>query len=268
MSSAVDLGNNLQDELYNFAVKISDEFLPKTNAYKEIWLDGEPLEKPDFEPIYGKTYLPRKFKISLALPPYNDVDIFAHDIGLIAIANDKEIMGFNVVVGGGMGSTHGNEKTYPRLGNVIGYVEKKDILPVVEKIITTQRDFGNRTDRKQARLKYTIDHLGLDWFKAELQKRLGFNLVESKPFKFTQRGDLYGWKQDKKGKHHFTLFVENGRVLGDVKNALIQIAKEGLADFNFTNNQNIIISNVENKKAVEEILKKYNLIASFSFYRY
>jgi sulfite reductase (NADPH) hemoprotein beta-component len=146
MSSTVDLGNNFQDELYGFAVKISDEFLPKTNAYQEIWLDGKPLEKEDIEPVYGKTYLPRKFKIVLALPPYNDVDVFAHDIGLIAITNDKEIVGFNIVVGGGMGTTHGNEKTYPRLGDVIGYVDKKDILQVVEKIITTQRDFGNRGD--------------------------------------------------------------------------------------------------------------------------
>jgi sulfite reductase (NADPH) hemoprotein beta-component len=259
MSSTVDLGNNFQDELYGFAVKISDEFLPKTNAYQEIWLDGKPLEKEDIEPVYGKTYLPRKFKIVLALPPYNDVDVFAHDIGLIAITNDKEIVGFNIVVGGGMGTTHGNEKTYPRLGDVIGYVDKKDILQVVEKIITTQRDFGNREDRKQARLKYTIDRLGLNWFKDELEKRLGFNLEELRPFKFTQRGDLYGWRQDKKGKYHFTLFVENGRVLGDIKAALTQIAVKGLADFNFTNNQNVIISNVENKKAVEEILTKYHL---------
>ncbi len=259
MSTAVDAGGLLQNELYGFAVKISDEFLPKTNAYKEIWLDGEPLEKEDFEPVYGKTYLPRKFKIVLALPPYNDVDIFAHDIGLIAITNDKEIIGFNVVVGGGMGSTHGNEKTYPRLGDVIGYVVKENILRVVEKIITTQRDFGNREDRKQARLKYTIERLGLDWFKGELENRLGFKLEKTRSFEFKQRGDSYGWNQDYQGLHHFTLFVENGRVLGDIKNALTQVAKSELADFNFTNNQNVILSNITNKVAVEEILKKYHL---------
>jgi len=280
MSTAVDAGSLLQNELYDFAVKISDEFLPKTNAFKEIWLDGEPLGKEDFEPVYGKTYLPRKFKIVLALPPYNDVDIFAHDIGLIAITQEdnvldgvgelgqspiknqilkNQILGFNVVVGGGMGSTHGNGKTYPRIGDVIGFVAKDKILEVVEKIITTQRDFGNREDRKQARLKYTIDRLGLDWFKGELENRLGFKLEDSKPFKFTQRGDSYGWSQDYQGLHHFTLFVENGRVLGGIKNALIEVAKQELADFNFTNNQNVILSNISNKAAVEEILKKYQL---------
>ncbi len=267
MSTAVDAGSILQNELYGFAVKISDEFLPKTNAYKEIWLDGEPLEKEDHEPVYGKTYLPRKFKIALALPPYNDVDVFAHDIGLIAIdnklanklANGTEILGFNVVVGGGMGATHGNDKTHPRVGDVIGFVAKDKILQVVEKIITTQRDFGNREDRKQARLKYTIERLGLDWFKGELENRLGFKLEPTKPFEFKQRGDSYGWNQDYQGLHHFTLFVENGRVLGDIKNALTEIAQKELADFNFTNNQNVILSNITNKQAVVEILEKYHL---------
>ncbi len=281
MSTAVDAGGLLQNELYGFAVKISDEFLPKTNAFKEVWLDGEPLGKEDVEPVYGKTYLPRKFKIVLTLPPYNDVDIFAHDIGLIAITDEgnllaegtgdphkvgraqspvkNNILGFNIVVGGGMGSTHGNEKTYPRIGDVIGFVAKENVLQVVEKIITTQRDFGNREDRKQARLKYTIDRLGLDWFKGELENRLGFKLENSKPFEFKQRGDSYGWKQDYQGLHHFTLFVENGRVLGGIKDALTQVAKAELADFNFTNNQNVILSNITNKAAVEEILKKYQL---------
>ena len=259
MSTAVDMTNPLQDQLYDLAVKISNDFLPKTNAYKEIWLDGEKLQQEDIEPMYGKTYLPRKFKIVLALPPYNDVDVFAHDIGLIAVTQDKKIIGFNIVAGGGMGTTHGNIKTYPRLGSIIGYANKKDILKIVENIITTQRDFGNREDRKQARLKYTIDRLGLDWFKTELQKRLGFKLHPSQPFGFTQRSDNYGWQQGNNKKSHFTLFIENGRILGNITEALNEIATKNLADFCFTNNQNIIISNVSDQKVVNNILTKYQL---------
>ncbi|MFT7087013.1 MAG: sulfite reductase (NADPH) hemoprotein beta-component [Rickettsiales bacterium] len=290
MSSAANVGSYLQDDLREFAVRISDEFLPKTNAFKEIWLDGEPIETPAplqnestgdprkpnslggqnecsvlqnkdlVEPVYGKTYLPRKFKIVLALPPHNDVDVFAHDVGLIAITNGKEIQGFNVVVGGGMGMTHGNEKTYPRVGNEIGYVAKEHILQVVENILTTQRDFGNREDRKQARLKYTIDRLGLDWFKGELESRIGFNLEAAKPYEFKNRADIYNWFKDEKGQDNFTLFVENGRILGDVKNAMNEIAQRELADFNFTNNQNVVLAGISDKKAVEEILEKYNLV--------
>ena len=266
MSSAAEVGSHLQDELREYAVKISDTFLPQTNAYKEIWLDGEPIEqisnndsKEVVEPVYGKTYLPRKFKIVLALPPHNDVDVFAHDIGLIAIADGKKIKGFNVVVGGGMGMTHGNEKTYPRVGSEIGYVPASNVLDVVEKILTTQRDFGNREDRKQARLKYTIDRLGLDWFKNELQSRLGFKFEKAAPYEFKQRADIYGWFKDEKGQDNFTLFVENGRVLGNIKEAMNEIAKKELADFNFTNNQNVVLAGVTDKKAVEEILKKYDL---------
>jgi sulfite reductase (NADPH) hemoprotein beta-component len=271
MSSAANVGSALQEELYQFAVKISDDFLPQTNAFKEIWLDGEPIEeissddrKDVVEPIYGKTYLPRKFKIVLALPPHNDVDVFAHDVGLIAIADDKQIKGFNVCVGGGMGMTHGNEKTYPRVSDEIGYVSKTKIMEVVEKIITTQRDFGNREDRKQARLKYTIDRLGLDWFKNELQSRLGFDLEAAKPYEFKNRADIYGWFKDESGKNHFTLFVENGRVLGNVKEAMNEIARYSLADFNFTNNQNVVISNVSDTKAVDDILAKFKLANNFS----
>jgi sulfite reductase (NADPH) hemoprotein beta-component len=259
MSSAVDMANPSQDKLHALAVKISDEFLPKTNAYKEIWLDGEPINKEDVEPIYGKTYLPRKFKIVLALPPFNDVDVFAHDIGLIAIEENNKIEGFNVVVGGGMGMTHGNNKTYARVGDVIGYVDEIKILEVIKNIITIQREFGNRQDRKQARLKYTIDRLGLDWFVDELQKNLGFELQPQKPFEFRQRADEFGWRYEKNTKSHFTLFVENGLVQGVIKDALIEIATKNLADFCFTNNQNIIISNVCKQIEVDKILSKYQL---------
>lgn len=240
-------GNDI-DELHKLAVDISEEFLPKTNAYKEVWLDGERIEK-DVEPIYGDTYLPRKFKIVIANPPFNDVDVYAHDIGLIKIDN-----GFNVIVGGGMGMTHGNKDTYPRLGSLIGFVKKEKILEVVRQIILIQRDRGNRENRKQARLKYTIDKLGLDWFKIELRKRLGFDLEKEKDFEFTKRSDQFGFDDNK-----FCLFVENGRVLGGVKDFLLKIAKENLGNFNFTNNQNVIITDIYDKNRFQELLDEYSL---------
>jgi sulfite reductase (NADPH) hemoprotein beta-component len=237
------------DEINDLAVKISDEFLPKSNAYKEIWLDGEKVEN-DHEPLYGQTYLPRKFKIAIANPPFNDVDVYAHDIGLVKIAD-----GYNIIVGGGMGTTHGNDQTYPRLGSLIAFSKKEQILEIIKQIILIQRDFGNRENRKQARLKYTIDHRGLDWFKEELTKRLGFKLDNAKDFEFSARSDQFGFLEDGR----FGLFIENGRVFGNIKETLDEIAKKEIGNFNFSNNQNILITDIKDKNALIEILVKYNL---------
>ncbi len=243
------------DDLHKLAVNISEEFLPKTNAYKEIWLDGEKIEQ-ESEPLYGDTYLPRKFKIAIANPPFNDVDVYAHDIGLIKVQG-----GYNVLVGGGMGMTHGNADTYPRVGSAIGYIDEGKILDVIKNIILIQRDFGNRENRKQARLKYTIDRLSLEWFVAELHKRLGYELEQSKVFQFTQRADNFGYDNNERS---FTLFVENGRVLGNVKEALKEIAEQGVGIFTFTNNQNVIIDEITDKVKLQTILDKYNLHNNYS----
>jgi len=237
------------DQINDLAVKISDEFLPNSNAYKEIWLDGEKI-KDDHEPLYGKTYLPRKFKIAIANPPFNDVDVYAHDVGLVKVEN-----GYNILVGGGMGTTHGNDKTYPRIGSLIAFGKNDQILEIIKQIILIQRDFGNRDNRKQARLKYTIDHNGLDWFKDELTKRLGFELQKAKDFKFTARSDQFGWLDDGR----YGLFIENGRVFGDIKDALDKIAQEKIGNFNFSNNQNILITDIKDQDALLKILEKYNL---------
>lgn len=260
MSSSAVAENQAYDEVYDFSKKISEHLLPATGAYKEIWLDEEKIAE-ESEPLYGETYLPRKFKIVIAVPPHNDVDVFAHDIGLIAIIEAGELKGFNVSVGGGMGMTHGNSNTYPRLGTVIGYVSKDQVLDTCYQIVAVQRDFGNREDRKQARLKYTIDRMGVAAFKEELEKRLGFTLEAEKSYSFVHRQDLFGWKQDYAGKWHFTLFVENGRVYGKFKDAFREIAEKSLADFRFTNNQNIIFSEVkdENKQQIDEILARYEI---------
>lgn len=259
--------STLHEEVYGIAEQLSEYFKPKTTAYEEIWLDKEkPAGTTDVEPLYHHTYLPRKFKIALSIPPRNDIDVFANDLGLIAIEENGELKGFNVCVGGGMGSTFGESATYPRLADVIGYVPKAQLVQVCETVVAIQRDYGNRVDRKNARLKYTIDKRGLDWFVGELNNRLGWELESSKPFKFDTNGDEYGWLKGTNGKWFYTLFVEHGRVRDEkgylLKTALREIALVHTGDMRLTGNQNLILGNVEekDKAAIEEILSKYGVL--------
>ncbi|MCB1201000.1 MAG: NADPH-dependent assimilatory sulfite reductase hemoprotein subunit [Leptospiraceae bacterium] len=254
------------DEINNLAKEISKMLLPKTRAYYEVWLDSEKLvEKTEEDPLYRDVYLPRKFKIGVALPPWNDVDIFTNDIGLIAIEENGKIIGYNVAAGGGLGTTHGNEKTYARLATVLGFVPKESVLKVVYEIVTVQRDFGNRDDRKLSRLKYTIDNMGLEEFKKEVEKRSSISFQSIKPYSFKTRSDQYGWAQDAKGAWHFTLFVENGLVTDSedrkLKTALYEVAKTRRAAFRFTCNQNVIFADIKTSDVpvIEEIIRKYKL---------
>jgi sulfite reductase (NADPH) hemoprotein beta-component len=258
----------LHAEAHDIAKAINDHLLPRTGAYHEIWLDkqlyaGGEIEE---EPIYGKTYLPRKFKIAIAIPPHNDTDIFANDLGLIAIEENGELTGFNVAIGGGMGMTFGKPETYPRLATVIGYCPKEQVIDISEKTVLVQRDLGNRADRKNARLKYTLDRLGVDTFREELHSRLGYQLQEAKPYTFTSNGDAYGWVQGNDLKWHITLFVEGGRVQDSetmqLKTALQKIATVHTGNFRLTGNQNVIISNIapNDKAQVEKILQGYHVL--------
>ena len=262
-------------EALALARAISDHLLPHTPAYREIWLDGERIaggeEEVVVEPIYGKTYLPRKFKVVVAVPPSNDVDIFAHDLGYIAITDEVgDIAGWNVTVGGGMGMTHGEPDTYPRIAEVMGFCRTDDVLKVSEAVVTVQRDWGDRKNRKHARLKYTIEDRGLDAFRAEVEKRAGVKLAPAKPYTFTSTGDRYGWTEGADGRGHLTLFVQNGRV-HDVPGAAQQSALRTIAqmhdgDFRITPNQNLVISNVPTEKQaeIERIAREAGLLAPWS----
>lgn len=262
MASVAIAQNKGYDEVYEYSKKISDYLLPHTKAYHEIWLDDEKVSpENEKEPLYGKTYLPRKFKIVIAIPPENDVDVYAHDIGLVAIIENDELKGFNIIVGGGMGMTHGNPETFPRVGDLVGYVPKEKVLDATYHIAGIQRDFGNREERAKSRFKYTMAKYGVDWFIKEFEKRLGEKLEKPRDFKLEKRGDDFGWAKDYLGNHHFTLFTETGLVKGEIKEALFEVAENNLGNFRFTNNQNIIITDIadKNKKKVEEILKKYKI---------
>jgi len=256
-------------EVYEWAKKISSHLDPRTRAYHEIWLGEEKMydsrDGAEEEPIYGPVYLPRKFKIGIAIPPSNDVDVFSQDLGFIAIHEDGKLLGFNVVVGGGMGMTHGDPATYPQVGKVIGFTVPERVVDVAEKVVTIQRDYGDRAVRKHARFKYTIDDRGLDWLIGELHKRLGWELEPARPYHFEHNGDRYGWVKGVGGRWHFTLFIQNGRVKDDddykLMTALREIAKVHTGDFRLTPNQNLIIGSVtsQKKKKIEEIIAAYGI---------
>ena len=259
----------LHTQVFDYAEKISEMLMPKTRAYYEIWLDEEKIadKKDEADPLYQDHYLPRKFKIAIVIPPNNDVDVFANDIGLIAIIENNELKGFNIAVGGGLSTTHGNPATYARLGSIIGFTEPGEkTMKAIYEILTVQRDFGNRSDRKLARLKYTLDKMGVDAFREELEKRIGFKLQEPRPYHFTERKDYFGWQSNSEGLWYYTLFVENGRVLDDeqvaLKTALLEVAKTGKANFRFTCNQNVILADIkkEDKAVINEILERFNIV--------
>jgi len=254
-------------DVLKVAQEISNHLTPQTRAYHEIWLDGEKIEssEEEVEPIYGKTYLPRKFKITIAVPPSNDVDIYANCLSFIAIVENGRLAGFNVAVGGGMGSTHGNEATYPRIADVIGFCAPEQVVDVAEKVVLVQRDFGDRTDRKHSRFKYTVDDHGPDWILAKLNEYLGYELGPVREFAFEDNGDRFGWVEDKNGNSHLTLFIQGGRVLDTpscpMRTGLREIAKIHDGDFRLTANQNLIIANISQQKRpqIEKLLEEYGI---------
>ena len=271
MSAANPYLSKSHKQAYDLACKISAHLLPKTGAYHEIWLDGEKVEdksaqaEDSEEPIYGVYYLPRKFKTVVAVPPDNDVDIFAHDLGFIAIVENGALVGYNVTVGGGMAMTHGDTDTFPRTADMLGFCTHEQALDVAEKVVTVQRDWGNRELRKRARLKYTIEDRGLDAFRAELEKRLGHPLGKPRSFTFESTGDVIGWRQGADKQWHLTLFIENGRVKDraghTLRSAMREIAETQLCQFVLTSNQNLILANIAAKarSQIEAILKQHGV---------
>lgn len=262
--------SDVHAQVYDWACKVSDHLDPKTRAYHEIWLDEEKIidsNEVEPEPIYGAVYLPRKFKIGIAVPPSNDVDVFSQDLGFIAVVENDVLLGFNVSVGGGMGMTHGDDKTYPQVSKVIGFCTPEQMIDVAEKTVTIQRDYGDRAVRKHARFKYTIDDRGLQWFVDELHERLGWQLQSARPFHFDHNGDRYGWVKGSNGRSHLTLFIQNGRIMDDgdyqLMTGLREIAKIHDGDFRLTANQNLIIGNVSSrkKKKIEELIERHQLTA-------
>lgn len=255
--------SQLHAEAYEWAKKISEHLLPRTRAYAEIWHDAEKVATTDEEPLLGKTYLPRKFKTTVVIPPQNDVDLHANDLNFVAIKENGNLSGFNVLVGGGLSIEHGNKNTYARTASEFGYIPLSHVLAVAEAVVTTQRDWGNRTDRKNAKTKYTLERVGVETFKAEVERRAGISFAPPRPYTFTGRGDRIGWVKGIDGCWHLTLFIENGRILDypdrPLKTGLAEIAKIHKGDFRLTANQNLIVAGVpEDQKAIIDRLARAN----------
>jgi sulfite reductase (NADPH) hemoprotein beta-component len=257
----------LHREVYGWARRISEHLLPKTRAYHEIWLDGEPVAGGESEPIYGETYLPRKFKTAVAVPPHNDVDVYTNDLGFVAIVQGDRLLGFNVLAGGGMGVTHDDPTTFPRLADEIGFIPSEQTLAVAEAVVSVQRDFGDRVSRRHARLKYTLERMGLSAFIKEVEQRAGLRFEPPREIRFTSQGDRYGWEEGEEGSWHLTLYIENGRVVdtpeATLMSGLREIAQIHQGDFRITPSQNLIVAGVgvDHKAAIEEIARHHGLLA-------
>ena len=268
MSPANPFESKLHGQALDIAQKIHDHLTPQTSAYAEIWLDGEKtaIGESEVEPIYGKTYLPRKFKIAVALPPRNDVDVFSNCLGFVGIAEGEKIVGYNVLVGGGLGMTHGKVATFPRLADVIGFCTPEQVVQVAEEVVKIQRDHGDRSDRRHARLKYTIEDRGVEWFKDELNNRLGWSLDPVRDFTFESTTDRYGWNVDQDGHWTYGLFVEGGRLRDKAKQAVRKIAENIDCEFRLTANQNLVIARIseQSKNEIETILTDHEVVDSQS----
>lgn len=260
--------SEVHQEAYEWSKKISEHFLPHARGYAEVWLDAEKIDSTvqEEEPILGRTYLPRKFKTTIAIPPLNDVDVHANDLNFVAIEENGKLIGFNVLVGGGLAMTHGDTSTYPRRADDFGFIPVDQTLAFAEAVVTTQRDWGNRSNRKNAKTKYTLDRVGIDVFKAEVEKRAGSQFEASRPYEFTERGDRIGWSEGIDGKHYLSLFIENGRILDypgkPLKTGMAELAKVHKGDFRITANQNLIIAGVsaDQKELIESIAVNHGLM--------
>jgi sulfite reductase (NADPH) hemoprotein beta-component len=261
-----------RDQVFDDCVRVADALKPQTRAYHSIWIDGEQLDlaaaenKNFVDPLYGKTYLPRKFKVAFVIPPVNDLDVFTNCLGFIAIVENEQLAGYNLAVGGGMGRSHGNEATYPRLADVLGFFTPDHLVAVARAVLTIHRDFGDRTDRKHARFKYVVAERGVDWVRAQIEQRAGVKLEPARPHRFATTGDLYGWHRAVDGRWFLTLFVETGRVKDGeqhrLKTALRQVAEQFPAvEFRLSANQNVILANLaeSERAAVNSLLAAHGV---------
>lgn len=254
------------------AAKLSNALNPVTRAYHQIWMDGKALEldgtEPPEDPLYGKRYLPRKFKTAFVIPPLNDIDIFTNDLGYIVIEEDGKLVGYNLIAGGGMGMSHGNAQTFPRLADVIGFVRPADLEAASKAVIGIHRDFGDRTNRKHARLKYIIEERGVDWFRQELQLRAKIKLAPARPYEFTKQGDLLGWHAQSDGKYFLGLFVENGRILDAegyrLKTGLREVIGRFRPEVRLTAAQNLLLVGVpvEQRTEIDAMLAAHGVSTS------
>jgi len=271
----------LVEQVLEEARRLSGRLVPRTPAYHSIWVEGKELDlraeanAAFADPLYGKGYLPRKFKFAFAIPPLNDIDIFTNDAGFVVIEEQGRLAGYNVLAGGGMGMSHGNAQTFPRLADVIGFIgpEPEQVEAAAKAIVTIHRDFGDRSNRKHARLKYVLAERGVEWFRKETERRMGFQLGPPRPFQFTAQGDKLGWHRQTDGNYFLGLFVENGRIRDaggyQLKSGLRQAIERFQPDVRLTPSQNILLAGLrpEQRAELEQVLSGHGIQATNPFSR-
>jgi sulfite reductase (NADPH) hemoprotein beta-component len=269
----------LVDEVLEEARRLSNVLCPSTPAYHSIWLDGREVNldataNANFsDPLYGKRYLPRKFKTAFVIPPLNDIDIYTNDLGFAVIAENGKLVGYNLLAGGGLGMSHNNAATFPRLADVIGFLKHEHLEAFAKAVLTVHRDFGDRTNRKHARLKYVIHERGVDWFRGEVEQRAGIKLAPARPFQFTKQGDLLGWHQQTNGNHFLGLFVENGRIRDEegyqLKTGLRRVIERFQPQVRLTPSQNILLVNIrpEHRADIKQLLSEHGVSVHNTFSR-
>ncbi len=269
MAPPTPVTESWMEEVHADSQCLSDALLPTTPSYNAIWVEGVQLNLADHQshddPLYGKTYLPRKFKTAFAVPPLNDVDLFTNCLGFIAIEEEGKLVGYNLTAGGGLGMSHNNPNTYPRKADVIGFLKRDQVEAVAKAVLTVHRDFGDRTDRKHARLKYVLEEKGVAWFRQELESRLGFALEDPRPYRFERQGDRFGWHQQADGRSFLGLFVETGRIKDTdeirLKSALRKVVDTYDTQVRLTPSQNVILVNIlpEQVEGINQILKEHGV---------
>ena len=272
MAPATPITRPWINKVYEDAQLLDQALLPTTPSYNSIWVDGVQLNLSDHQghddPLYGKTYLPRKFKIAFAVPPLNDVDLFTNCLGFIAIEEGGNLVGYNVTAGGGLGMSHKNPDTYPRKADVVGYIKRDQVEEVAKAVLTVHRDFGDRTNRKHARLKYVLEERGVTWFREELKRRLGYFLEEARPYVFERQGDHFGWHKQADGNSYLGLFVETGRIKDTkyvrLKSAIRKVVDTYRTQVRLTPSQNLILANIpeEDIEGIDQILRKHGVSAT------
>ncbi len=263
--------STLLAQVQDDARRVSNALLPQTRAYHQIWVEGVELNLEDeaarnfIDPLYGKTYLPRKFKTAFAIPPLNDVDVFTNCLGFVAIIEEGKLAGYNLLAGGGLGMSHGNAQTYPRVADVIGFFRPEHLVEVAKAVLIVHRDFGDRTNRKHARLKYVLEEKGPEWFRDEVEQRAGFKLEAARPFQFTKQGDLFGWHRQHDDNYFLGLYVEAGRIKDtdqyQLKSALRKIVERFRTEIRLTPSQNLILTDVKpaDREAITGILAEHRI---------
>ena len=266
---AAPINDQIHKQLRQDALKVSSHFIPSSTSYGQIWINGDKYEYSDKEkkePIYGKLYLPRKFKIGITIPGDNSVDVLTNDIAIFLIFKNNELLGYNIAIGGGLGMTHNKPETFPYLAKQLLFCNPSDLIQVLEQIVKIQRDYGDRKNRKHARLKYLVAEEGTKWFKRLIEYKLNKNFDNPLKLNNLKVVDHLGWHEQGDGKWYTGIFISSGRIIDNknkkIKTGLRDIIKKFNPSITLSTDQNIILGNIneKDKNIIDQLLEQYSIV--------